>query len=247
MEERKLKEIELYNKKAKNQDKMFNPLGLEGYVYFKNICENKISGKKILDYGCGNGIHAEWLTPISSKLLAIDLSKESLKVAKERVISEKAEFIVMDCEKLEFENENFDVVFDGGSLSSLDVSRSFPEIFRVLKPEGIFIGIETLGHNPLINFKRLIGGGTDWAINHIFKMKDLALARQYFKNIEVHYFHLISWVAIPFLKYPFGISLLRILEKTDHLILRVLPFLKRYCFKIVFIMSNPKKYDEEII
>jgi len=255
MEERKEKEIEYYEKKAKEQIingenqgdfEGFNPFLLESYNFLKNFCQDKYRGKKILDYGCGNGVHSQWLENIAANLVAIDLSQKSLDIARKR--TEKTEFFLMDCENMDFSDNSFDVVFDGGTFSSLDLNKALPEIIRVLKPNGFLIGIETFGHNPLTNLKRafnkLTGKRTDWAVSHIFKTKDLKLAKKYFGKIETYYFHLISWAIFPFLKLPGAEPILKLLEKIDHTLLFVFPFLKRYSFKIVFIFSFPKKYDK---
>jgi len=257
MEQRKQKETEYYDKKAeerlifnekKGDFEGFSPFLLESYKFLQKIAKNKIENKTVLDYGCGNGIHSDWLVKLAKKVVAIDLSEQSLKIAKQK--AKQVEFLLMDCESLDFLDNSFDVIFDGGTFSSLDLNRAFPEIARVLKPNGCLIGIETLGHNPLTNFKRkvnkIIGKRTKWAESHIFKMKDLKLAEKYFQKTDLYFFHLISWLAFPFLKLPGGKFLLKLFEKLDSLILFIFPFLKRYSFKIVFVFSNPKKYEEII-
>lgn len=259
MEERKQKEIEYYDKKAEERIKSlkeqgdfegFDPFVLESYVFLQKLCQNKCQNKKILDYGCGNGVHSVWLENVGAKLIGIDLSQKSLELAKKR--TKKTEFLLMDCENMGFPDNSFDVVFDGGTFSSLDLNKALPEIARVLRPSGFLIGIETLGHNPLTNLKRKInkitGKRTEWASSHIFRIQDLKLAEKYFDKIETHFFHLISWPVFPFLKLP-GVFvgaklLLKFLEKIDHILLSIFPFLKRYAFKIIFVFSFPKKYGQ---
>jgi len=261
MENRKKVEIEYYDKEAKKWLKNksetkregdfeeFPPFLLESYKFLRQFLKNKCEGKKILDYGCGNGIHSVWLAEYGGKVIGIDLSKQSLQIAKERAkikrVNNKTEFLAMDCEDLKFPDNYFDIIFDGGTFSSLDLNKSLPELTQVLKPDGFLIGIETLGHNPLTNLKRkinkLTGKRTKWAAEHIFKMKDLKQAENYFEKIETHFFHLVSWVAFPFLNLPGGKILLKLFEKIDHFLLFIFPFLQSYSFKIVFIFSEPRK------
>ncbi len=267
MELRKQKEIEHYDRKTeefsgdvlKMQEEKyiedFSPLLLESYRFVHKFLEGKCKGKRILDYGCGNGMHSVWLVEYGGQVIGIDLSKKSLQVAKERIknkgIQDKIEFLAMDCEDLEFPENSFDIVFDGGTFSSLDLNNVFPEITRILKPDGFLIGIETLGHNPFTNFKRqinkLTGRRTKWATDHIFKIDDLKRVEKYFKKIEIHFFHLISWITFPFLNLPGGKFLLKLFEKIDNFSILIFPFLRRFSFKIVFIFSEPKKYNEKII
>jgi len=258
MEERKKLEIEYYDKQAEEwlREKRigdfegFRPLNLSSYRFLYHWLENHCQDKIVLDYGCGNGIHSTSLVKMGvKKVTGIDLSEKSLEVARERMkkegLEEKAEFIKMDCEKMEFSENFFDIIFDGGTFSSIDLSRAYPELKRVLKPSGFLLGIETFGHNPFTNLKRkinkMLGKRTSWAAEHIFQTADLDKARNYFNKIEVRYFHLISWLAFPFLKSSIGKFFLIFLEKIDKLLLHILPFLKKYCFKIVFIMSQPQK------
>ena len=78
---------------------------------------------------------------------------------------------------------------------------------------------------------------------HIFQTKDLEEAKNYFSKIEVHFFHLISWLSFPFLDSQGGKILLKILEEVDKILLSI-PFLKKYSFKVVFIFSSPRKTVE---
>lgn len=261
MEKRKQKEIEYYDKKTKEQLRNFqkenqtldfegfSPFILGSYKFLQELSKNKCENKKILDYGCGNGIHSVWLAEYGAEVVGIDLSKYSLQIAKERAkkegIDNKAEFLMMDCENLDFPDDSFDIIFDGGTLSSLDFKKALPEISRVLRPGGFLIGIETLGHNPLTNLKRKInkitGKRTEWAAAHIFQTQDLRQAEKYFNRIETHFFHFVSWIVFPFLNLPGGKILLKLLEKIDHFLIFLFPFLKKYSFKIVFILSEPRK------
>lgn len=265
MELRKQKEIEYYDKHFKKYLESaqktleadfegFNPFLLGSYKFLRRLLEKKCKGRKVLDFGCGNGIHSLWLAKAGAEVVAIDLSRYSLAVAKEKAlkagVAGKIEFLVMDCEKLEFPDNYFDIVFDGGTFSSLELEKAYPELARVLKPDGVLLGIETFGHNPLANLKRkinkLTGKRTPWAAEHIFKIEDLKTASDYFEKIETYFFHPISCLIFPFLGLPGGKILLRLLEQIDKLIL-LFPFLRKYSFKIVFVFFEPKKQDDKKI
>lgn len=265
MEERKKIEIEHYDKKAKewieeksekkwqSDFERFTPFIFSSYKFCYDWLARNCPNKKVLDYGCGNGIHSIFLTKMGAKkVIGIDLSEKSLEIAKERVkregLEDKIEFISMDCEKMKFPDDTFDIIFDVGTFSSLNLKLALPELARVLKPNGFLIGIETFGHNPFTNLKRkinkLTGKRTGWAVEHIFKTEDLERAKNYFNKIEVYYFHLISWTAFPFLRFSFGKYLLTFFEAIDKILVKF-PFLRKYAFKVVFIFSKPKEqYDK---
>lgn len=213
----------------------------------KWITKHVKKGYTLLDYGCGNGIHSVLPATLGAKVIGIDLSEESLKIARrlaqEKNVQKLTIFLKMDCEKLSFPDNSFDVIFDGGTFSSLDLKKAIPELARVLKPTGKLIAIETLGHNPLTNLKRRLnnirGIRTSWVVDHIFKIGDLDIMKNYFGNIETHFFNLLSLFAFPLLTITGGARLLHILEKVDLLLLRI-PSLQKYAFKIVLVTSNKK-------
>ena len=255
MEDRKQKEIEFYDAQAflasdeAGDFEGFNPLLLSSFRFCYQWLEQNCKGKKVLDFGCGNGIHTVFLAKHAREVVAIDLSESQLDIARERAkkegIAQKIKFIKMDCERLEFPSDSFDIIFDGGTFSCLDLNQALPQLAKVLKSQGAVLGIETFGHNPITNFKRSLnkvsGKRTEWAASHIMKNSDFENAKVCFGKIQVKYFHLISWAAFPFLRIPGGKVLLGLLEKLDQVLLKF-PGLKKFAFKAVFVFSNPKKY-----
>lgn len=249
MNKRKEEETQYYNDRAQKFSSLQEDRQGGSIDFLKQYLKDKCFGKNILDYGCGNGFYSWWLAKCGGNVTAIDLSEKSLEVAKKRAEKEgfalKINFSKMDCEKLEFKDNSFDIIFDGGTFSSLDLSIAYVELARVLKPDGFLIGIETFGHNPLTNFKRKfnksLNKGTLWSKEHIFNEDRLRMAHNYFKTVEVEYFHIISWICFPLLSFGLGQSMLKILEKLDGYILKALPFLKKYSFKIVFVFKQPIK------
>lgn len=264
MEERKVKEMEHYDKLAREWRIAANSAGqiangdiemkevmkMTSYRYLYELLKKYAPGKRVLDYGCGHGMHTAEIAKMGAReVVGIDLSEESLKLAKQRLLitnnqqlKEKIKFIKMDAEDMKFPENSFDIVFDGGAFSSIDINKAFSEIARVLKPGGLLIGIETLGHHPLANLKRWLnkarGVRTGWAASHIMKMKDFNSAEKFFDIVKVDYFHLTSLVAIPFQNLPAGDLLVRTGENLDKLIFTTMPFLKRYAFKAVFVFKK---------
>ncbi|MBT7902783.1 class I SAM-dependent methyltransferase [Candidatus Woesearchaeota archaeon] len=97
-----------------------------------------VKNKNVLDLGCGPGIHAKILTKKGAKVIGIDNSKESIKLAKTE--SPKSTFIVGDIEKLQFKSREFDVVFSAMVLGHFkNWTKILNEVNRVLKKDGIFV------------------------------------------------------------------------------------------------------------
>lgn len=93
---------------------------------------------KVLDLGCGSGRDAEYLTRAGLQVIGVDLSSALIAEAKKR--RPNIDFRVMDMERLDFPEHDFDAVWS--KLAILHVARErLPAILRtvhaVLKPGGV--------------------------------------------------------------------------------------------------------------
>lgn len=131
--------------KAKEGYNLYAPQ-YDGKKAFLDSFENNIlgrffqelKGKKVLDVGCGTGRTIGDLKKAGAKVVGVDPSEEMLKIAKKKFSD--IEMIAGEIENLPCENESFDVVvalFVIAHLKTLD--KAFREIYRVLKPGGVFI------------------------------------------------------------------------------------------------------------
>src|SRR3989338_8260297 len=107
---------------------------IETEHYYKSLCRilpQFVGGKKVLDYGCGYGMHAVEITRDGAQeVIGVDLSTESLKIARELIEREglggKIKLLTMDCEALDIADNSFDIVFDGGTFSCLNPEKVPP-------------------------------------------------------------------------------------------------------------------------
>lgn len=107
-------------------------------TYFQN---KKVSS--VLDVGCGGGDFIKILTevfPSETKLTGIDAFEAPLAEARQKYKSENIDFLLMEGEKIAFPDNSFDVVTISFALHHLaDVSKTFAEMKRVVKPDGWLI------------------------------------------------------------------------------------------------------------
>ncbi|HEC92760.1 MAG TPA: class I SAM-dependent methyltransferase, partial [Candidatus Atribacteria bacterium] len=111
MEERKQKEVEYYDRKAEEMTEKslenikgdfegFEFHNLESWRFCYDLLKKYCRNKKVLDYGCGNGIHSIFLARYAREVVAIDLSEKSLTNAKKLVekkgLQQKIRFFKMD-------------------------------------------------------------------------------------------------------------------------------------------------------
>jgi 2-polyprenyl-3-methyl-5-hydroxy-6-metoxy-1,4-benzoquinol methylase len=99
----------------------------------------KLSGRRILEIGCGMGFHSEMLARAGANLSAIDLSPTSVKATRKRLELKQlsADIQEMDAETLAFPSNSFDMVWSWGVIHhSSRTGRIVREIERVLRPGG---------------------------------------------------------------------------------------------------------------
>lgn len=147
----------------------------------------------------------------------------------------------MNAEKLELPDNSFDIICGVAILHHLDFHKSFAEIARTLRPGGEAIFREPLAHNPLINLYRRRTPQLRTPDEHPFYMRELKLLEQYFGKVDPTFFHLFSIAATPFLRYPGGKLLLKLLSGLDAVLFQALPFLRKYAWSVALVVSRPVK------
>jgi ubiquinone/menaquinone biosynthesis C-methylase UbiE len=128
---------ELYIKKHK---KILRKLG---YYYAKKLKNRGFGGGRIIDVGCGFGemsmVLAEGIP--GCEVVGVDLSKPLLDYARGSIdgesVKSRVKFEVGNVEKMPFENNSFDVVFNVSMVHWVsDPISMLSEIERILKPDG---------------------------------------------------------------------------------------------------------------
>ena len=91
-----------------------------------------------LEVGCGTGKNTIWLIEKAKYLLAVDLSEEMLKRAKEKVMSNKVEFRQVDIrQRWSFSDRHFDLVTFSLVLEHIaDLDYVFKEAAEILHSDG---------------------------------------------------------------------------------------------------------------
>lgn len=123
----------------------------------------KIVGKKqpenILDIATGTGDLAINLASTNAKeIIGLDISNGMLEVGRKKITSKKLENIISmvigDSENLPFEDNTFDAITVAFGVRNFEnLEKGLSEILRVLKPNGIFVILETsVPTNPIYKF-----------------------------------------------------------------------------------------------
>lgn len=104
---------------------------------------SEVDFNSCLEIGCGTGKNTEWLVTKAKRITAVDLSKEMLSKAREKINSDKVQFLQTDITKSWFFTKvKFDLVTFSLVLEHIEnLDHIFNEAAKVLIPGGyIYIG-----------------------------------------------------------------------------------------------------------
>lgn len=147
----------------------------------------------VLEIGCGPNAAVLRPSLAGVERLAIDVSKVAVERAREA--GTDARFEVMDAHELDLPDGWAGAVIGSGVLHHLDLDLAWPELARVLRPGGVGVFLEPLGHNPAINLYRRLTPKMRTPDEHPLLMADFEQARRHFASVDVEYFGLISPLA----------------------------------------------------
>jgi ubiquinone/menaquinone biosynthesis C-methylase UbiE len=120
---------QLYNNFARYYDRIYEKLDHEKEVEFVKwaVCKHKNSeSNELLDIACGTGRHAIFLKN-DFEILGVDISREMLKIAREKVPD--VEFVSGDMKKLDLRRK-FDVIIC--MFSAMNYNTTLEELERTL-------------------------------------------------------------------------------------------------------------------
>jgi len=107
---------------------------------------------KVIEIGCGTGLFTDMFARSGAQIIAVDLSPDLLAIARTRhlprVLFQERSF--EDCEV----DGPFDAVIGSSVLHHLDLERTWPKIFSLLKPGGRLSFAEPNMLNPQIYCER---------------------------------------------------------------------------------------------
>ena len=214
------------------------------YRWYEAELAKHAQGARALEYGCGPGSRAFFLASNGAHVTGIDISPVAIEQATARGqaegLSERLEFRVMNAEALDAPDDSYDLVCGSGILHHLDYERAYPEIARVLKPDGVGVFIEPLGHNPAINAYRNRTPAMRTIDEHPMLMDDFKLAERWFGAVETEFFTLSSLAAIPLRNRPSFERVVGGLDALDRTLFRAIPPLRRHAWMSGIVLRAPR-------
>ena len=126
--------------------------GLEIRAYIVNKLIGEVSGKKILDLGCGDGTISLQFVTKKNQITFIDLSKKMIDLARKNTpqkFLDRCKYLNLDFYEY-FPDQPFDIVLCIGVLAHLDdLEKTIENISRFLKSGGLCV-VQFTDHQSLI-------------------------------------------------------------------------------------------------
>lgn len=189
----------------------------------------KSNPKTILDIATGTGDLAILMTETNAeKIIGLDISAGMLEVGQEKInvkgLNKTIEMVLADSENMPFEDNYFDAITVAFGVRNFEnLEKGLSEILRVLKPNGVFVILETS-----------IPEKTPYKQGYNFYSKNiLPMIGKLFSKDNVAYGYLSESAS----KFPYGEALNNILKKIGFINTVALP----QTFGVATIYSASKK------
>jgi ubiquinone/menaquinone biosynthesis C-methylase UbiE len=220
-----------------------------------------LNGKKVLDLGCGAGEAAVYFALKGAQVSAVDISPLMLQKTQESAkrFQVPVDTYQMTVENLDLPDESFDVVYGSSVLHHSDVGLAIKMIARVLKKTGTAVFIDPLDYNPVINIYRKIAKEVRTPTEKPLTLKDIEGMGNYFTQVRLEHFWLLAMGIFIYMFFIERIDpgkdrywkrvirestryqrLFDFLNNLDKKILRLIPFLGRFCWTTIIILKYKK-------
>ncbi len=152
----------------------------KAYQFASEYCQNKY----VLDYGCGSGYGAAFLSSYADKVIAVDISEEVIDFCRRTYPSPNTSFQKINPDySLPFDDNVFDIIISFQVMEHIfDVRAYLLELKRVLKEKGILFITTPNRKHRLLPFQK------PWNIEHIREYSSAHLRKELnpvFNKVEI--------------------------------------------------------------
>jgi len=160
------------------------PTALENQFILQRM--GPLRGKKLLDIGAGLGESSVYFALQGASVTTVDISPMMVETALElgRKHGVTLEGIVSGAEDLNLPPAAYDLIYIANTIHHVhDRASLFEQMYRALKPGGVFFSYDPLAYNPVINVYRRMATGVRTPDESPLTVADLTLAQKYFSNV----------------------------------------------------------------
>jgi len=200
-----------------------------------------LTGKVVLDVGCGLGIHSVAMAQLGATVIAIDVSPVAIRwtnrCSSDFGVKRNVRALVASVYELPLPDRSVDAVFGSRVLHHLDPGAAGNEVARVLKPNGVAVFCENSASNRVVMWGRehLVGKfgikryGKD-ANEYPLRFKDIEKFAKGFQSYD-RYFPFFCFFGLLHdfgpLKSGYSDRILRVLDRT---LVNLVPAVRPYGF-----------------
>ncbi|MCM1100381.1 MAG: methyltransferase domain-containing protein [Acetatifactor muris] len=169
-------------------DQSWNLMTTLEHVHRYNAASRLVADKVVLDAACGTGYGSYYLSRTAKEVYGIDISEDAILYAKEHYESPNLHYVKMSVDRLEFEDDFFDVITSFETIEHItqDQQEAFlRNIKDKLKKEGMLI-IST----PNDQLLRDLSYGSYKNEFHLCEFNEqeyIDFLKKYFKHVRVFY------------------------------------------------------------
>ena len=116
------------------------PLMIARHFCAYKFAKDFVSGKKVLDIGCGEGYGSAFLADSAKEVLGVDYDKAIIDYAVNKYHKDNLKFAVMDVENMNSLIQKFNIICSFQNIEHIrDTRKLLANIANLLKEDGVFI------------------------------------------------------------------------------------------------------------
>jgi len=138
-------------------------------LYHRTATLADLSGKRVLEVGCGHGGGASYLTRTlrPAAYTGLDLNRAAIAFCRKRHKLPNVDFVHGDAEKMPFPDQSFDAVVNVESSAAYPhFSRFLAEVVRVLRPGGHFLYTDLRPASSIAEWEAALAGAPMRMLSH---------------------------------------------------------------------------------
>ena len=206
------------------------PNSMRHEATLQKIIGDRISGKRVLDIGCGyGGSSIELLEQQASYVMGVDISERFIATARNYAQKDRLDFILHDISQPI--SGQYDLIFGRAILHHLDYQEVLQRLYRDnLNPGGSMIFMEPLGSNPLLKLYWWIAKDAHTPDERPFMRSDLRWLQSQFEQFTL--------IPINCFSLPLGILSSKLLSRPDNLLMQLADWLDTKLANIKYLQAE---------